>query len=326
MDYEIIATLGPASRDEETWPALLAAGATAFRLNTSHLTLPGLEDWLERLAPFLNRHSRLVPVYFDLQGSKWRLGEFPACRLATGERVRLVLAQSAQEAGVLPVPHRDFFAAALLHGGEASLNDARVRLAVESAADDWASARVLVGGELSANKGITLTAGAARIESLGERDRAVIERTGGLEMARFALSYVRDADEIARYRALCGPRAFLAAKLERRPAVDEPERICAYADELWLCRGDLGAELGLPAMASSAADFSRRVSSLPVPAVLAGQVLEHMTRQPTPTRSEICQLYDALQCGYRGFVLSDETAVGDNPVESCRAAAMFRGL
>jgi hypothetical protein len=29
--------------------------------------------------------------------------------------------------------------------------------------------------------------------------------------------------------------------------------------------------------------------------------------------------------GYRGFVLSDETAIGRDPVGSCRAAALFRG-
>jgi pyruvate kinase len=57
---------------------------------------------------------------------------------------------------------------------------------------------------------------------------------------------------------------------------------------------------------------------------MAGQVLEHMTASPTPTRSEACYLYDTLRAGYAGLVLSDETAVGRYPVESCRVAAMFQ--
>jgi pyruvate kinase len=48
-----------------------------------------------------------------------------------------------------------------------------------------------------------------------------------------------------------------------------------------------------------------------------------MTHQPAPTRSEVCCLYDALQQGYAGVVLSDEVA-GDIPVESCRSAALFK--
>jgi pyruvate kinase len=49
-----------------------------------------------------------------------------------------------------------------------------------------------------------------------------------------------------------------------------------------------------------------------------------MTLAPTPTRSEVCAIYDALASGYRGIVLSDETAVGPYPVESTRAAALFQ--
>ena len=58
--------------------------------------------------------------------------------------------------------------------------------------------------------------------------------------------------------------------------------------------------------------------------LLAGQVFEHMTEHPTPTRSELCAAFDALQSGYAGFVLSDETAIGCDPVASCRVAALFQ--
>ena len=57
--------------------------------------------------------------------------------------------------------------------------------------------------------------------------------------------------------------------------------------------------------------------------MLAGQVLEHMTAHPHPTRSEVCYLYEALIKGYRGIVLSDETAMGAHPIAACRAAAQF---
>ncbi|HHO77100.1 MAG TPA: hypothetical protein ENN05_11845 [Deltaproteobacteria bacterium] len=49
-----------------------------------------------------------------------------------------------------------------------------------------------------------------------------------------------------------------------------------------------------------------------------------MTRCPTPTRSEVCCLHDALAKGFQGVVLSDETAIGRYPVQSCHAAALFR--
>jgi len=148
--------------------------------------------------------------------------------------------------------------------------------------------------------------------------------TQGRPGIAYALSYVRDAEEMRRYREQIGREARLIAKLERPQAVAEAQGVAAHADEVWLCRGDLGAEMGLPGMAVAAHRFAEGVRALPVPALLAGQVFEHLTEHPTPTRSEVCAAYDALAQGYAGFVLSDETAIGRHPAEAVRAAAMFR--
>lgn len=324
MDYQLIVTLGPSSETEATWQALLAAGATAFRLNTSHLTLAQLQAWLKRLHPLLAALEPTPPLILDLQGSKWRLGDFPAFELIPGQRVELVCAAATGLPHVLPVPHLDFFRAAALSSGEIVLNDAKVRLALEALAGDSLTARVSQGGEIVARKGITFTASAYRQEALSEKDQAILTRTRQLDFIRYALSYVKDGEEMARYRTQCGGAAYLIAKLERQPAVEETGQIAAVADELWLCRGDLGAEVGLKAMAETVARFSAQVEVLPVPALLAGQVLEHMVEHPTPTRSEVCHLYEALRHGYHGVVLSDETAIGQYPVESCRMAALFQ--
>ncbi len=322
--YDIIATLGPASAEEEIWRGLIEAGATAFRLNTSHLTLPQLEGWLARLDPFLARLDTRFPVVLDLQGSKWRLGAFSAFDLREGQTITLRRAESANEPNVLPVPHADFFHAAPRSGSTIVLNDAKIRLEVTGVEKEAITARVVQGGPIAPNKGITFIGSDFRQEALSEKDRAIFERTRTNPRIRFAISYLRDAAEMARYRALFGPTASLIAKLERRPAVEEAAQIALSADELWLCRGDLGAELGMAGMAQATASFSALVPSLTVPCIMAGQVLEHMTIAPTPTRSEVCYLYDTLARGYRGFVLSDETALGQHLVESCRAAAMFR--
>ena len=324
MNYEIVATLGPASNRPETWKALLFAGATAFRLNTSHLTLVQLTSWLTAYQAFFDANDSRPPLVLDLQGSKWRLGQFPSCELAAGETVSLVYARETAQPGVLPVPHLDFFAAAAGSNGELVLNDARVRLVIETAAPDVIRARVVLGGTIASNKGITLAASEFRKESINEKDQTILEQTQDLAWIRYAISYVRDAAEMRQYRDLISPKAYLIAKLERQPALDEAEQIAQSADELWLCRGDLGAELGQVAMAKAVHGFSQRVARFSPPVILAGQVLEHMTEHSVPTRSELCYLYDALQTGYQGVVLSDETAVGHAPIEACRTAALFK--
>ncbi len=323
MNYEIIATLGPTSDAASMWKAMILSGASAFRLNTSHLSIAQLHQWLERLVPFLDSLDERVPLVLDLQGSKWRLGQFPPFELEHDQQIELVCAASTDHAGVLPVPHPDFFKAASLSSGEIVLNDAKSCLAVEEIAADSMRARVTRGGIISERKGITYSSCAHRTETLNEKDREILAQTRDIDGIRYALSYVRDASEMSGYREIFGDSKYLIAKLEREPALSEAMQISRMADELWLCRGDLGAELGLRAMAEAVKKFSDLVGNFPVPIHLAGQVLEHMSGHRCPTRSEVCYLHDALIKGYRGCVLSDETAIGQYPLESCRAAALF---
>ena len=323
MNYDIVATLGSSSSTPDVWHGMLDAGATAFRLNTSHLTLTQLDQWLEQLTPFLSTLNLTPPLVLDLQGSKWRLGEFATRVLEPGQPIELVYAPTADRPNTLPVPHADFFLAAPISSEEIVLNDAKIKLACETVGADSLRARVVVGGEIRARKGITFAASEYRQEHLSDKDRAIREATQHLPFVRYATSYIRDAAEMRKYRVHFG-EAYLIAKLERQPAMDDAQRIAEIADEVWVCRGDLGAEIGLCSMAEAVWRFSNSIGDLAIPALMAGQVLEHMVEHATPTRSEVCYLHDTLQAGYRGFVLSDEAAVGRYPIESIRVAALFR--
>ena len=78
-------------------------------------------------------------------------------------------------------------------------------------------------------------------------------------------------------------------------------------------------------MAQAVCRFTEKVRDMALPVMMAGQVFEHMAQDPSPTRSEVCYVHDMLMKGYRGLVLSDETAVGVHAAECCRVAALFRG-
>jgi pyruvate kinase len=151
-----------------------------------------------------------------------------------------------------------------------------------------------------------------------------VQKCRGLANVRYALSYVKDSVEMASYRKQLGADCHLIAKLERQSVLDESQATASVSNEMWLCRGDLGAELGMEAMAQAVYEFHHRVREAAIPIYMAGQVLEHMTDHPQPTRSEICHLYELLQKGYGGLVLSDETAIGRYPLAACRVAAMFQ--
>lgn len=324
MEYKITATLGPSSNVLSIWESMLSAGVTAFRLNTSHLNLSQLQEWLNNLEDYLSKKEPRPPLVLDLQGSKWRLGQFTAYELISGESVELLFANSTDRHNVLPVPHPDFFKAAAVSNGEIVLNDARIRMMVESVENESVLANITLGGFISPNKGITFSCCDYRQESLSKKDQEIINMTRYFEYVQYALSYVKDRAEMENYRELIGDNPYLIAKIERKSAIDEMNQIAKVTNEIWLCRGDLGAELGIAAMAETVYRFSNLVADYNIPIFLAGQVFEHMTNNPLPTRSEVCYLYEAINKGYGGIILSDETAIGQYPVDCCRSAAMFR--
>src|ERR1700753_2649035 len=85
---KIVVTLGPASDSFETICNRSRAGATVFRLNTSHGSWDQHQKRIETVRAAEKQTGRPVGILLDLQGPKIRLGKFAAgrCHLETGSR------------------------------------------------------------------------------------------------------------------------------------------------------------------------------------------------------------------------------------------------
>lgn len=74
---KIIATVGPACREEGQLAALIAAGVDVFRLNMAHGEIPQHEEVLQRIRKLSAELKHPIAVLVDLAGPKIRLGEIP---------------------------------------------------------------------------------------------------------------------------------------------------------------------------------------------------------------------------------------------------------
>jgi len=304
--FDVVLTLGPSSSE----PAVLerlACTARRFRLNGSHLTPDELTTWLGRIAA-LPRGP--VPVVVDLQGAKMRLADYPTTP-ALAAAVELVCTDAPPtDPAVLPIPHQRLFNA-LAVGDELSLNDDRVRLVVTAVGRDVARASVVRNGPCSAGKGVNRRSHPIELDELLARDRTLVAAAERFSFVTFALSFVHSSRDAALVRA-CTERP-VAAKIERSEAMADLPAIAAAFDEVWFCRGDLGAQAGLAELGPLQVAFERIMPAFTRPSLLAGQILEHMTVHGTPTRAEVVALHHARLAGWSGVVLSDETAVGRHP-------------
>ena len=89
---KIVATLGPASNNEETMRCLFKAGADVFRVNMSHATPDALRDAHTIIRKLEIEFSRPIGLLIDLQGPKLRIGKFEsgAIRVTGGDILSFV--------------------------------------------------------------------------------------------------------------------------------------------------------------------------------------------------------------------------------------------
>jgi pyruvate kinase len=306
----LVVTLGPASFGLA--PQLAQAGATAFRLNASHMGVDALRDAVDGL----RRVCADAPLVVDLQGAKMRLGECAERSLAPGDRITLSFDAGP---GVLPVPHAALFAQ-VRPGETLSIDDDRLRFEVEQVEGLSLVARARTGGVLRSRKGLNVVEHPVVLRDLAPRDAAVVAALANATRVTWALSFMADGSEAAWVRERA-PDAAVIGKIERREATQNLAAIASATDAIWICRGDLGAQIGIPALARFVAGLDPRALGRAV--LMAGQVLEHLTAHSEPTRSEACHLHDLLARGYAGIVLSDETAIGEDPVAATRTAALL---
>lgn len=297
---DLVATLGPSSLP--CAQAVVAAGATRLRLNGSHMTAASVDQALRQI----RREVPDVPVVLDLQGAKMRLGHFAERSLSAGDD--LVLTLDPENDGI-PLPHPELFRA-LRTGDTLRCDDDRVRLRVMVVTPERINVRALHRGTLRPRKGVNVMEHPVELDGLTPSDAEQIEVAGAHAGVQLACSFVRDGRELG-WVAARAPGAHLIAKVERQESIDQLNELEAAADELWICRGDLGAQIGLGPLARWLHGFVPGERGKPF--LIAGQVLEHLTRHASATRSEVCHLFDLLSRGYAGVVLSDETAIGHDP-------------
>src|SRR5271155_2974824 len=136
--------------------ALARAGADVFRLNFSH---GSHDDHAAALAAIRAAEAELgrpLAALADLQGPKFRLGDFRDGRIAVaaGDRLRLDLDPALGDHRRVNLPHPDLLGA-LTPGCFLLIDDGKVRLRVLETGPDHADVEVIQGDELSNHKGVS---------------------------------------------------------------------------------------------------------------------------------------------------------------------------
>ncbi|HEU4907063.1 MAG TPA: pyruvate kinase [Solirubrobacterales bacterium] len=317
---KIIATVGPASWDEDVLARLIEAGADVFRLNFSHADRERHALTIGSIRAAAERAGREVAVLGDLPGPKLRIGELrdDVAELETGMHVKLTPQQVEGDAGTIPV---DWAGVGELREDEVVyLADGSIRLRVREPEDGGVDTEVEVGGTLSSHKGMNIPGVSVRAATDGDLSWVEFAVEQGLDL--IAMSFVSAASDLEpvseRLRALDSDIP-LIAKIEKQGAAENAEEIVAAASGgIMVARGDLGIELPLEQLPVVQKRLIRAAGRRSKPAITATQMLASMVTARRPTRAEVTDVANAIFDGTDAVMLSEETAVGQHPVEAVR--------
>jgi pyruvate kinase len=320
---KIVATLGPATRDEEVLTALIRAGVDVVRLNFSHGTQDEHATTYATVRAIAKRLGQSLAVMQDLQGPKIRTGTLAGGKPVTlrdGATFRITTEETKGTAERVSTTYQQL--PADVHEGERILlDDGRLELRVTAIEGTDVVTTVVHGGDLGEQKGINLPGVKVSVPALTEKDLADLAFGVALGVDYVALSFVRTPHDLRLARAALkrlNSTTPLIAKIEKPEALDDLPGIIDAADGVMVARGDLGVELSPERVPSAQKRIIRLANARGKVVITATQMLESMTTNPEPTRAEASDVFNAILDGTDAVMLSGETAIGDYPIQTVR--------
>ena len=319
---KILATLGPQTATTEKIKLLVNAGVDAVRLNMSH----GDHDFYSSV--FENIHTARtdlnlpLAVLADLQGPKIRIGELenPEIEIQTGGKIEITIKDVLGNKNLISTSYKNLIKEAEI-GELILINDGLIRLRINGKKEDSVVCEIENGGTISPRKGMNLPGMKLSTPSLTEKDFADLQFLLSKKIDYVALSFVRTVDNILQLKKWLDEKESsipVISKIEKKEAWDNIDSILNAADGIMIARGDLGVELSPPEVPVIQKEIIKKCNETGKLVITATQMLESMISSKIPTRAEAADVANAVWDGTDVVMLSGETSVGKNPVDTVK--------
>lgn len=322
---KIVCTIGPASSSEEMIRKLILTGMNVARINFSHGNFESHSEVIRRVRKVAAELNRTVAILADLPGPKIRIGklEKEPIMLHKGNFVTLTVDEELGNEKRIPVSYKQL-PESVVSGSLIYLSDGFIQLRCLEISGNDVLCEVLIGGELYSHKGLNLPGAKIFLDPVTEKDFKILEFALSKEIDIFSISFIESAEDIHKVRnfaAARGKSIHIVAKIERRQAVENIHEILKETDGLMVARGDLGVEIPIQEVPSVQKEIIQSAKLLGIPVITATHMLASMTNNIRPTRAEATDVANAILDGTDAVMLSEETAVGNYPVEAVEIMA-----
>jgi pyruvate kinase len=314
---KIIATIGPATSSKKMLRKLMQKGVNVCRLNFSHLTHDTAKEIITNIKEVNQELHVHTAILADLQGPKIRVGEFDKpIKLIKGKEV---IFSTKKKKDRLYINYTNF-AKDVKVKDKVLLDDGKLALEVTSTnSKDEVKLKVVFGGLLESRKGVNLPNTPISLPCLTKKDIEDLEFILSEKIEWVGLSFVRQANDITILKKIITKRNLhhkVIAKIEKPEAIKNIDEIIEVTDAVMVARGDLGVEVPAQKVPVYQKMIVNKCIIKARPVVIATQMLESMTDNPTATRAEVNDVANSVIDGADAVMLSGETSVGKHPLKA----------
>ena len=313
---KIIATIGPATASKEMLSKIIQKGVNVCRLNFSHLEHDVAKEIISNIKEINQELHVHTAILADLQGPKIRVGEFEKpIKLTKGTEV---VFSTKSKKNTIYINYQNF-AKDVKTKDRVLLDDGKIALEVVSTnKKDTVVLKVVFGGLLQSRKGVNLPNTKISLPCLTKKDKEDLAFVLAEKIEWVGLSFVRSAEDVSILKKVIEKQKLhhkVIAKIEKPEAIKDIDAIIDATDAIMVARGDLGVEVPPHKVPVYQKMIVEKCITQGRPVVIATQMLESMTENPTATRAEVNDVANSVIDGADAMMLSVETSVGKHPLK-----------
>lgn len=319
---KIIGTLGPSSSDYKTFKSLVLAGLNVARINLSHGDISIHQKTIDTVKQVRSDLNMPVSIMIDTRGPEVRVKKFENGKVSLKngkfftlynfDAIGTELGVSVTEPNCLKdIPLNTTILA----------NDGLIVFKAIEHTSDGLKLKIVSGGDLKDNKGLTFKGYTPNLPYISERDRNDLIWAFKNKCEYVALSFVTKKEDILEIKKLmteCNYYCKIIAKIESAEGVKNLKEILEECNGIMVARGDLGVEIPLskvPLIQTQLINKTRLHGKI---TIVATEMLESMINNPRPTRAEASDVATAVREGASAVMLSAETSVGKYPIKAVK--------
>ena len=322
---KIVCSMGPSCTNPETFKRMVEAGMNVARINFTHATNIECESVLAMVREANQHDNNHIAIMYDTKGPDFRTGpmENGAIELETGRLISIVPEDVEGNVERFTVNYKE--ALGIINVGNIILiEDGMFKLEVVEKNGHTLICRILIGGTLCNRKGINVPGLDLAIPFLSEKDIEDIKYACHHQGDFIALSFVSNKEEVLSVRDIIVNESSdmkIISKIESISALKNIDGIIDASDGIMVARGDLGVEVPLVDVPIIQKKLIKKCRDKGKFCIVATEMLLSMTKNIRPTRAEVSDVANAVLDGTDAVMLSNETTIGNYPVEAVKVLA-----